>query len=76
MNQGVGIEERRTERAQTTTKKIMTSMTRSPGRCLEPSSVQQPERQKVSEATGAYLGVPPAQVNKPGVPQRKPVRPQ
>ena len=76
MNQGVGIEERRTERAQITTKKIMTSRTRSPGRRLEPSSVQQPERQKVSEATRAYLGVPPAQVNKPGVPQRKPVRPQ
>jgi hypothetical protein len=76
INQGVVAEERRTERTQITLKKIMTSRTRSPGRRLEPSSVQQPERQKVSEATRAYLGVPPAQLNKPGVPQRKHVRPQ
>ena len=75
-NRGVGVDERRTERVQITTRETVTSRTRSPERRSEPLPVQQPERPKASEATRAYPGVPRPQATKADVPQRKPIHSQ
>jgi gamma-tubulin complex component 2 len=52
-----GVEERRTERVQVTTRETVTSRTRSPERRPGPS-VQPQERQKASDAGRAYSGDP------------------
>jgi gamma-tubulin complex component 2 len=79
MNWGVGVDERRTERIQITTRETMTSRTESPERrpeVPEPLPVQQPEQPKASEATRAYPVVPRPQAAKADVPQRKPIHSQ
>ena len=50
-----GVEERRTERVQVTTRETLTSRTRSPERRPAPS-LQQSERSKQSEPSRAYSG--------------------
>ena len=52
-----GVEERRTERVQVTTRETVTARTRSPERRPGPS-VQSQERHKTSEASRAYSGDP------------------
>ena len=62
----IGVEERRTERVQVTTKETLTR-TRSPERRPGPS-VQPPDRGKTSEAGRAYSGDPRPRSTKPETP--------
>jgi gamma-tubulin complex component 2 len=52
-----GVEERRTERVQVTTRETLTTRTRSPDRRSAPSA-QPPERQRPAESSRAYSGDP------------------
>ena len=66
-----GVEERRTERVQVTTRETLTTRTRSPDR-RSASSTQPTERQRPAEPSRAYLGDPRPKPSKPEAPlQRK-----
>ena len=63
-----GVEERRTERVQVTTRETLTSKTRSPERRPGPS-VHPPERPKQSEASRAHSGETQSRSSKAEAPQ-------
>jgi gamma-tubulin complex component 2 len=63
-----GVEERRTERVQVTTRETLTSRPRSPERRPGPS-VQPPERPRQAEPNRAYSGDPRPRPAKSEVPQ-------
>lgn len=62
-----GVEERRTERVQVTTRETLTTRTRSPDRRPAPSA-QPPERQRPAEPSRAYSGDPRPKSSKPETP--------
>jgi gamma-tubulin complex component 2 len=65
---GRGVEERRTERVQVTTRETLTTRTRSPDRRSVPSAQPQ-ERQRPAEPSRAHSGDPRPKSNKADAPQ-------
>lgn len=64
-----GLEERRTERVQVTTRETLTTRTRSPDRRSAPSA-QPAERQRLAEPSRAYIGDPRPKASKSEAPQQ------
>ncbi len=62
-----GLEERRTDRVQVTTRETLTTRTRSPDRRSAPSA-QPTERQRPAEPSRAYIGDPRPKASKPEAP--------
>ncbi|PMD20027.1 hypothetical protein NA56DRAFT_574311 [Hyaloscypha hepaticicola] len=70
-----GLEERRTERVQVTTRETLTTRTRSPDRRSAPSA-QPTERQRPAEPSSAYIGDPRPKASKSEAPQQTPWNPE